>query len=159
MPERNFTDEQITEMRELRANRKASLKTIARKFGSTPPTVGGICAGETYKASGGPITPRGTGRYLSGRRSDAKFSDDQVMFMRELRYGDPAEDEPGVALRILSEMYSISMSAVSEICAGTSYKDAPGPITKPHSQYAGRPVTDPDTGRRYRRQSNWRTEL
>jgi hypothetical protein len=147
-----FSEAEVLNIRTMRApadkgGKAMTLLAIAEIYGSNQPTISGICAGETYKRFGGPITPRCAARYRNGRRSNAKLSDVQVIFLRELRHGEPGTDDKGVSLRVLAKMYGISKSGASEICAGTSYADVGGPRTKPHTVYADRPRVDKSTGR------------
>jgi hypothetical protein len=127
---RSLDASQVLSMRELRA-RGSSVKELSKQFGKAEATVCAAVSGVTYPEAGGPITPKKSKR-VSGRRSDRKLTDQQVVFMRRMR----AEEK--TSLRILAGMYSMSVNAVSDICAGRCYADVGGPLTRPREVYAER---------------------
>jgi plasmid maintenance system antidote protein VapI len=55
-PDRSLSAQQVVAMRKLRAEEKASLKALAKKYGITMNAVSDICRGKCYRDIEGPLT-------------------------------------------------------------------------------------------------------
>ena len=104
-----LTDEDIIEMRELRANQRKSVKWLGWKFDTTPANAHLIVTGRTHKNVGGPITP------VKGPTSD-----EEVVEIRTMR-------AMGYTYAELAKEYGKSEVALRSICSGKSFPHLPGP--------------------------------
>jgi uncharacterized protein (DUF433 family) len=118
----NLEDKEALTRRRVRqirhkANRGATMATLADEYGMSKSHVRAICRGYCHKNAGGPLIP--------GRR----LSPEQVIEIRTRRAG-------GETLLSIANDYGYTESAISLICRGKRFENVGGPLT--HSVQSGR---------------------